>query len=51
MRWIGGGLRRPLRKRSTISERLRFQRQRAWNIGESRIACSQRVVDRRGCDR
>ena len=43
MRWIGGGLRRPPRKRSTSSERLRFQRQRAWNIGESRIACSQRV--------
>ena len=40
MRWIGGGLRRPLRKRSTISERLRFHRQRAWNIGESRMACS-----------
>ena len=40
MRWIGGGLRRPLRNRSTISDRLRFQRQRAWNIGESRMACS-----------
>ena len=39
MRWIGGGFLRPLRKRRTISERLRFQRHRAWNIGESRIAC------------
>jgi hypothetical protein len=29
MRWIGGGLRRPPRKRSTASERPRFQRQRA----------------------
>ena len=47
MRWIGGGLRLPLRNRSTISERLRFQRQRAWNIGESRIACCERVLDRR----
>ena len=40
MRWIGGGFFVPLRNRSTISERLRFQRHRAWNIGESRIACS-----------
>ena len=41
IRWIGGGLRRPPRNRSTISDRLRFQRQRAWNIGESRMACSR----------
>ncbi len=41
MRWMGGGLRRPPRKRSTISDRLRFQRQRAWNMGESRMACSR----------
>ena len=40
MRWIGGGFFLPPRNRSTISERLRFQRQRAWNMGESRMACS-----------
>ena len=34
MRWIGGGLRRPPWKRSTSRDRLRFQRQRAWNIGD-----------------
>ena len=38
MRWIGGGFLRPLRNRRTSSDRLRFQRQRARNIGESRIA-------------
>jgi hypothetical protein len=41
MRWMGGGLRLPLRNRRTISDRLRFQRQRDWNIGESRMACSK----------
>ena len=40
MRWIGGGFFRPLRNRSTSSDRLRFQRHRARNIGESRMACS-----------
>src|SRR4029453_4694255 len=40
MRWMGGGLRFPLRNRRTINDRLRFQRQRDWNIGESRMACS-----------
>ena len=50
MRWIGGGLRRPLRKRSTMSERLRFQRHRAWNMGESRMACCERVLDRRAAE-
>ena len=34
MRWIGGGLRRPPLKRSTTSDRLRFHRQRLWNIGD-----------------
>lgn len=34
MRWIGGGLRRPPRQRSTTSDRLRFQRHRLWNIGD-----------------
>ena len=38
MRWIGGGLLRPPRKRSTSNARLRFHRQRARNIGESRMA-------------
>ena len=38
MRWIGGGLRFPPRNRSTSSARLRFQRQRDRNIGESRMA-------------
>ena len=38
MRWIGGGLRRPPFQRSTTRARLRFHRQRLWNIGESRIA-------------
>ena len=51
MRWIGGGFVRPPRKRSTISERLRFHRQRAWNIGESRMACSSVSLDGARCDR
>ncbi len=45
MRWIGGGFRRPPRKRRTSNDRLRFQRHREMNIGESRIAVLERVVD------
>ncbi len=39
MRWIGGGLRLPLRNRSTMSDRLRFQRQRddEHRRGEDRL--------------
>ena len=47
MRWIGGGLRRPLRNRSTMSDRLRFHRQRAWNIGAVEDGVLERVLDRR----
>ena len=39
MRWIGGGLRRPPRKRSTSNERFRFHRHREMNIGASSTAC------------
>ncbi len=38
MRWMGGGLRLPLRNRSTMSARLRFQRQRDWKTGWSSTA-------------
>ena len=40
MRWIWIGLLRPPRNRSTASARLRFQRQRDTNIGDSSTACS-----------
>ena len=36
MRWMVNGLRRPPLRRSTVSERLRFQRQRAVNIGAAK---------------
>ncbi len=38
MRWIGGGLRRPPRWRSTTRARPRFHRHRTWNMGDSRSA-------------
>ena len=43
MRWIGGGFLRPPLKRSTTSERLRFHRQRLWNMGDGgdSTACSR----------
>ena len=40
IRWMGGGLRRPPRWRSTMRARPRFQRQRTWNIGEASSACA-----------
>ncbi len=38
MRWMGGGVRRPPRWRSTRSARPTFQRQRTWNIGATSAA-------------
>ncbi len=40
MRWIANGTRPLPRERSTASERVAFQRQRAVNIGEPSSACS-----------
>ena len=50
MRWIGGGLRRPPRNRSTSSARLRFQRHREMNIGASSTACCKRLLDGAAAD-
>ena len=47
IRWMGGGFFRPPRNRSTISARLRFQRQRDRKIGWSRTAwVSVSMIDR-----
>ena len=40
MRWIWGGLRLPLLKRSTVSARFRFHRQRVLKMGVGSTACS-----------
>ena len=49
MRWMGGGLRFPPRLRSTTRARLRFQRQRAANMGESSTAWVSTSSTESGC--
>ena len=43
IRWMGSGVRRPPRNRSTPSERLRFHRHREANIGDTSTACDSTV--------